>query len=604
MTAHINTMSSRASFMEQGDRTRPKTSRPTIYGLNSVVSTGHWLTTHAAVRMLLSGGNAFDAAVAAIFAAAVVEPTSSFSFGSEVVLTFSEGETGDVTALCGQGGAPLKATPDHFARLGMDVIPTGPGPDAPLAFTTPGMFGAALALLSRHGTKEFSDVIEPALEYAGTGIVNYEYMASRIEPASLSQFNLFPPGGADIFFTNGQSNEAGTRLRQPALATTLTMLRDAADAASGGREDRIEAARHCFYEGAVGGKIVEEARKVGGLIEGNDLRAYRESFEVPVSTAFEGYEIHGQSFWSQAPVMQQALNMLEGFDLRAMGHNSAEYVHVVSEVLKLAFADREAFYGDPNYVVVPSSGLLSKGYGHDRAKLVDRQRTSHELPQPGAPWHYSHELPQEVVSVNWGGEERPLEKVETGTTHISVIDADGNFVAATPSGGAFGKSVFLSELGFTLSTRTEMLNLVADHPNCLAPGKRPRTSLVSYIVTKDGRPVMTVGCPGGDAQVQANLQIFLNMVVWGMNPQEAVEAPRFSTLSIPNSFYPHNYLKGQLAVEAGFEQSVLDDLTGRGHKIVEVATCGMGAAITTRNNETGVLATSSDPRRSCYAYGW
>ncbi|MBK5567085.1 gamma-glutamyltransferase [Ensifer sp. SSB1] len=554
--------------------------------------------------MLLSGGNAFDAAVAAMFAAAVVEPTSSFSFGSEAVLTFSEGKSGSVGALCGQGVAPGKATPAHFAQLGMNVIPTGPGRDAPLAFTTPGMFGAALAMLSKFGTKGFGDVIEPALEYAGTGIVNYEYMASRIEPASLSQFNLFPPGGAEIFFTEGQANKAGTKLKQPALAATLSALRDAAEAAEGTREDKIAAARHCFYSGNVGKKIVAEAQKVGGLIEDSDMSAYRESFEEPVSTSFEGYEIHGQSFWSQAPVMQQTLNILEAFDLRALGHNSADYIHTVTEALKLAFADREAFYGDPKFAAVPAAGLLDKKYGRTRAKLIDLAHTSMELPDPGTPWHYSGESPQDVVPVNWSGVDGPLEKIETGTTHISVIDSDGNFVAATPSGGAFGKSVFFSELGFTLSTRSEMFNLVANHPNCLAPGKRPRTSLVSYIVTKDGQPVMTVGCPGGDAQVQANLQIFLNIVIWQMTPQEAVEAPRFSTLSIPNSFYPHNYLKGQLAIEQGFEPRVVDDLSSRGHMVVEVATCGMGATITARNNDTGVLATSSDPRRACYAYGW
>lgn len=590
--------------MEQGDRVRPRTTRPTIYGLRSVISTGHWLTTHAGVRMLLAGGNAFDATVAAVFAAAVVEPASSFSFGSEAVFTFSDARGGRLGTLCGQGGAPARATLDHFASLGLGCIPTGPGRGAPLAFTTPGMFGAALAMLSDYGTKSFAEAIEPALDYARDGIANYEYMVNRIEPAALSQFDLFPPGGSDVFFTNRRSNTPGTRMRQAALAATLTHLRDASEAAEGYRRDKIAAARRCFYTGEIARMITEEVAAVGGLLGAEDLAGFREEIEEPVSTSFQGYEIHGQSFWSQAPIMMQVLNMLESIDLVALGHNSAQYVHVLTETMKLAFADREAFYGDPDFTPIPKAGLLDKAYARARAELIDPATAARALPEPGAPWLFSGEAEQNVIPVEWADVTPSLEKLESGTTHISVVDGEGNFVAATPSGGAFSKSVFLSKLGFTLSTRSEMFNLVPGHPNCLAPGKRPRTSLVSYLVTKGGEPVMTVGCPGGDAQVQANLQIFLNTVLWKMKPQEAVEAPRFATMAVPNSFYPHTYHKGKLALEDGFDAAVIAELERRGHEITRVATCGMGATITSREAATGVLATSADPRRSCYAYGW
>jgi gamma-glutamyltranspeptidase/glutathione hydrolase len=300
----------------------------------------------------------------------------------------------------------------------------------------------------------------------------------------------------------------------------------------------------------------------------------------------------------------QALNILENFDLRSLGYNSPEYIHIVTEALKLVFADREAFYGDPNFSSIPIDGLLSKEYAAQRAKRINPETACPGLPPFGDPWSYSKlegYVSKQPVFVD--DIEADLQ-YEAGTTHISVVDQFGNFACATPSGGAFNKSVFFPQLGFALSTRSEMFNLVPGHPNCLEPGKRPRTTIINFMVSDNGAPIMTVGCPGGDAQAQANLQLLLNTILWGMNVQEAVEAPRFSTLSVPNSFYPHTYLRGQLALEHEIAETTASELARMGHKIVRVATCGMGGTVTRKKAGSSVLETSADPRRSCYALSW
>jgi len=584
-------------YSESGDSELPATARPVIYGLNHVVSTGHWLTSMAGVRMLMAGGNAFDAAAAATFAAAVVEPTSSFSFGGECVYMLRDARTRQVRSLCGQGGAPQGATLSFFRAKGLDCIPTGPGPDAPLAFTVPGMVGATLRLLKDFGTKPIQEVMQPAIDYAGEGIAFYEYMRSRLDDAGRDQLRRFSPEGAALFFPGGRKGKAGTILKQSALAR---VLRTMAEAGAGlGRVEGIEKARAAFYNGPVAEAMARASARVGGILRKNDLELFQEDYEEPASGEFCGHRVQCQSFWSQAPVLIQALNILEAFDLRQLEFNSPAYVHLVSEALKLAFADREAYYADPKFSTIPADVLLSKDYARARARRIDLHRTTRELPPAGdigghragsqTPWAMTH---------------APALGPETGTTHISIVDSEGNLVACTPSGGAFVKSVFLEDLGFCPSTRLEMLNLDEGHPNCVAPGKRPRTTLVNYIVTAPSGEVMTVGCPGGDAQVQGNLQIMLNAIVWGMDPQAAVEAPRFATMSVPNSFYPHAFLKGRLALEAGFSAGTAQALAAMGHEIAEVATCGMGATITTLNETTGVRATSSDPRRSCHAIAW
>jgi gamma-glutamyltranspeptidase/glutathione hydrolase len=588
---------------------RPATGRPVVYATNGIISSGHYLTSMAGMRMLLSGGNAFDAVVAAGFAAAVTEPIASYSLAAEGVFMLYDAASGDFLSLSGQGTAPGRATIDFFNNQGLDEVPTGPGPNAHLSFTVPGVVDAYLSLLERYGTKTLGEILAPSIQLAQHGFPHYEYMIDALDSkATRDQFAQFPPGGSEIFYDKGSLPAPGSMLVQPGLANTFIRMVAAENAAQGNRLDGIRAARDDFYKGGIARTIVDLAQSVGGILEMDDLAGYHAEYEEPVKTTFMGYEIAGQSAWCQAPVLQQTLNILESFDLKAMGHNSPQYVHTVVEAIKLAVADREAHYGDPNFSNIPVDGLLSKEYALARATLIDPRKAHPSLPIAGDPWKYSSEkgsVPPSGGAIPLGGSIDPdyTEKPD-GTTHIAVIDREGNMVCATPSGGSFGKSVFFPEIGCALSTRSEMFYLTEGHPNALEPGKRPRTTLINYIALKDGAPVMTFGCPGGDHQAQANTQLVLNALVFGMNPQEAIEAPRFGSDSFRNSFYPHANLPGQLSLEAGFSDSTRDALQRLGHKPVSASVCGMGATITHRNPETGVLATGADPRRASYAIGW
>ncbi len=591
-------------LLEQGDISLPPTGRPVIYSTDSVISSGHYLTSMAGMRMLMAGGNAFDALVAATFAAAVVEPVASYSLGAECTYMLYHPQSGDFLSLSGQGTAASKATPEFFQSKGYDSIPTGPGEDAPLSFTVPGVSAACLSLLEIYGTKTVQEVLAPAVQYALRGIPNYEYMVDRLDAGeSMKQFKLFPPGGMDIFYEEGSPPVPGTLLIQKSLGNVLRKMSDASETSPGNRRDGIEAARKCFYSGEIAEGIINASDRVGGILTKTDLEQYEPKYANPIGTTFMGYGIYGHSTWTQGPVLQQALNILEHFDLKSMGHNSTEYIHVVVEALKLALSDREAFYGDPDFATIPIDGLLSKEYGAERASLISMEKATPEMPPCGDPWRYSVYDGSASDQPSYTTGEHGDRQHESGTTHITVVDRDGNMVCATPSGGAFNKSVFFAELGFAISTRSEMLNFTEGHPNVVEPGKRPRTTIINYMITKDGSPIATVGCPGGDAQAQANLQLVLNTILWGMNPQEASEVPRFSSLSVPNSFYPHTYLPGQLSLENGLSAEVRKGLINKGHKVVYSATCGMGATVAIRSPETGVLATGADPRRACYALG-
>jgi gamma-glutamyltranspeptidase/glutathione hydrolase len=563
------------------------TTRPVVSGMQGVVAAGHPLVSMAGMRMLLAGGNAFDAAAAAGFAAAVVEPTASYTLCGECVAMLHDARRGETVALSGQGTAPARATIEAFRARGLDRIPTGPGPNAHLSFTVPGAVDAYLTLLETYGTRSVGEALAPAVEYAERGFPMYEYMHRMLAiPESRAQFALYPPGGDAVFYPGGRAPRVGELLRQPALAATLRRLVEAG--AQGDRGAGLAAARARFYRGDVAAAIGAFSEKWGGFLRAGDLAGYRARVEPPLVTSFAGFEILGQGAWTQGPVLMQALGMLAGVDLQALGHNSARYIHVVAESLKLAFADRERHYGD--VPTVPLAGLLDARYLAERAKRVRMDRAMPSAPPAGEPRGAAERAPAPVPA--------------DGTTHIAVIDAQGNMVALTPSGGVFRKSVFSPELGCTLSTRSEMFVLEEGHPNAPAPGKRPRTTLVSYLIRERGAPVMTVGCPGGDDQAQADLQIVLNLLVFGMNPQQAVEAPRFSTQTLVNSFWPRAYKPGQLNVEAGIPESTRAELAALGHAVTEIGACGIGAVVTRRDPESGVLSAGADPRRPTYALSW
>ena len=576
------------------------TSRPVVSGTQGVVSAGHPLVSMAGMRMLLAGGNAFDAAVAAGFAAAVVEPTASYTLMGECVAMIHDARRGETRAISGQGIAPALATIDFFRGRGLDRIPTGPGADAHLSFTVPGAVDAYLTLLETYGTKTLSEALAPALHYAEHGFPMYEYMARILAiPETQSQFALYPPGGTDVFTPGGRVPALGELFVQPALGATLRRLAEADARSRGHRLDGIAAARERFYRGDVAAAIGAFSERVGGLLRAGDLAGFRAGIEPPAQVSFQGREIVGQSVWTQGPVLMQALGMLAGFDLRALGHNSARYIHVVSEALKLAFADRERHYGDPRHSAIPVAELLSPAYARERAALIRLDRAAPAAPVPGDP-RRAGAAPGAPPVVRAG----VPEPVPDGTTHIASIDRDGNMIALTPSGGVFRKSVFAPELGCTLSTRSEMFVLEPGHPNALAANKRPRTTLISYLICEDGVPTTTIGCPGGDDQAQADLQIVLNLLVFGMNPQQAVEAPRFSTQTLVNSFYPRAYKPGQLNVEPGVPESTRAELRALGHGVTEIGACGVGAVVTRRDPASGVLSASADPRRATYALAW
>ena len=598
MTAHYQAA-------EHDATVRPATGRPVIFATEGIISSGHYLTSMAGMRMLLSGGNAFDAIVAAGFAAAVIEPTASYSLGAEGVFMLHDARSGDILSLSGQGVAPRAATVDFFRSKGLETIPTGPGPQASLSFTVPGIVDAYISLLERYGTKRLGEVLAPAIQYAEHGIPHYEYMLKSLDSDAIREQFEHYPGGRDVFFPDGALPSPGTPLVQKGFARTLRRMVEAENDGPSDRLAGLRAARESFYDGDLAETIVGCVQEVDGILGRDDLAGYRAQYEEPLRTTYVGYEVCGQRTWSQSAVLMQALNMLETMDLAAMGHNSPEYVHAVVEVLKLALADREAYYGDPDFAEVPVDGLLSKAYSAERVKAVYSGLAHPELPPPGDPWRYSSMRPTATAaSVPAGGSDGDSHGTEDGTTHIAVLDREGNMVCTTPSGGSLSKSVYFSELGFTLSTRSEMFNFQDGHPNVLVPGKRPRTTLVNYLMLKDGQPVFTIGCPGGDYQTQACLQLILNTVVFGMNPQEAIEAPRFATDSVTNSFHPHVYFPGQMSLEPAIGEETAEALRALGHKVERAQVCGMGATVARRDPVTGVLSTGSDPRRACYAIGW
>jgi gamma-glutamyltranspeptidase / glutathione hydrolase len=576
------------------------TTRPVVSGSGGVISTGHPLVSMAGMRMLLSGGNAFDAAVAAGFAAAVIEPTASYSLCSECVAIIYDAKGDQTLVLSGQGPAPALATIATFAKNGFPRIPTGPGANAHLSFTVPGAVDAYLKLLETFGTCTIVEVLAPALEYAEQGFPMYEYMHRMLSNRETrSQFALYPPGGEAVFYPAGRVPRVGERFRQPALAGTLKKLVASGAQGGGDRLAGIRAVRERFYRGDIADTIGAFSEKWGGLLRAADLADYHAQFEPPLAMTFAGREILGQSVWTQAPVVMQALGLLQTFDLKMMGHNSGRYVHTVTEALKLAFADRERYYGDSPEV--PLAELLSPAYLRERAALIRADRAMQEAPPPGEvrPIRQSAAAPPSLSPAP--NPSASAAHAKDGTTHIACIDRDGNMIALTPSGGVFRKSVFSPELGCTLSTRSEMFSLEEGHPNALAPGKRPRTTLISYLICEGGRPIATVGCPGGDDQGQANLQMILNMLVFDMNPQQAVEAPRFATETLIDSFWPHLYRPGVLSVEPSISESVRDELRALGHKIEVVGACGIGAVVTRRDPDMGMLSAGADPRRPTYA---
>jgi gamma-glutamyltranspeptidase / glutathione hydrolase len=580
--------------------------RPELRGSFGMVASTHWLASATGMAVLERGGNAFDAAVAAGFVLQVVEPHLNGP-GGEVPILAAPAAHGRVLVVNGQGPVPAAATVERFRDLGLDLIP-GTGL---LPACVPGAFGAWLLLLRDHGTLCLRDVLEPAAGYAEAGFPAGPRIGAAI--AAMEQvFRAEWPSSAEVWLTGGVPAPGG-RLRNPALAATWRRLLGEAEAASSERDGQIEAALAAFYEGfvaeAIAGFLASaevmdvSGRRHRGLLDGDDLAGWRATVEEPVSVASHGWTVCKTGPWGQGPVLLQQLRLLEGFDLEGMGLGSAAYVHAVTECAKLAFADREAWYGDPAAVDVPLDGLLDPAYADARRALVGDE-ASLEL-RPGSPAGRAPRLP--TAGTGHAGDDGLVSGEPTfgDTCHIDVVDRHGNLVAATPSGGWLQSSPVVPGLGFCLGTRAQMLWLEEGLASSLRPGLRPRTTLSPSLALRDGEPRLAFGTPGGDAQDQWTLQFFLAHTRFGLDLQVAIDTPSFQSDHFPSSFWPRRAAPGRLVVEGGHDPATVEGLRRRGH-LVEVAdpwslgrTCAAG-----RDPATGFLLAAANPRgRQAYAVG-
>ena len=570
--------------------------RPVIRGTVGCVSSSNYMATTAGFTILLAGGNAFDVAVATGLALHVVEPHMN-GIGGEAPAIIYSARRRKVFAISGQGYAPGAATLDFFRGQGIRLLPG----DGFLPATVPASFELWITLLREFGSMRLAEVIGPALRLAEDGFPVYPSLASSIR-AHARRFATEWPTTARIFLPNGKPPEVGDRLVQRDLANTLRSLRQAekrggADA-GGDRRRGLRAARDYFYSGPVAKQIVEYTSQNAvrdatgkahrGHIDLTDLAEFQTRLESPVSIEYKGLRVHKCGPWSQGPVFLQQLRLLEGYDLPRLGHNTPNYIHILTEVSKLAFADREEYYGDPCFAKVPIGRLLSRAYATQRRRLISRKKASLNL-RPGVMGH---------GNMNATGS-------HGDTTHLDAADSEGNMVSITPSGGWIWGSPVIEGLGFPLSTRGQMFSLDSTHPNCIAPHKRPRTTLSPTLVTLRGKPYLAFGTPGGDQQDQWTLQFFLNFVEFGMNLQSAIDAPTFHNSHFPSSFYPRNAEPGRLHLEGRIPSAVGRELRRRGHRIVVDGDWvnGRVTAIYIRENGT-IEAAASSRDQTPYAIGY
>jgi len=597
------------------------TFRPVVRGKRGAVAAGNPLSAEAGMRLLQQGGNAVDAGCAAILAASVIE-FSHFSFGGEVPILIKPSGAG-VSVINGQGIAPRLATREFFlerAKKGVrekgpvytgspEYVSISEGGSKPgvipssgiLPATVPGVLDAVVNALDRFGTKSLGEVMQPAIELAD-GFPIDELRVSYIEKTR-KIFEQWPES-AKLFLPGGRVPKPGDIFTQPDLARTLReIVTSERNAVSRGRHEALLAARDYFYKGATAKRISDFSEANGGLLRAGDFAAFHANVEAPAKTSYRGYEVYKTGFFAQGPAMLEMLNLLEGYDLRAMKHNSADYIHTLTEAMKLAFADRDRYYGDPDFVSVPASELLSKDYAAMRRALIDERHASLEQ-RPGDPIN-KKPLINNVTHPALGQSTVPEAERANDTTCVNVIDKDGNLFSATPS-GAWLPAVVAGDTGVLLGQRMQSFLLEEGHPNVLQPGKRPRITLTPTLVLKDGKPFLVLSTPGGDNQDQSLIQVLLNIVEFGMNVQEAVEAPRFQTLHLVSSFDDHRFNPGVLNLEDRIAKQVQEDLTSRGHKIEMQAAWGNPSAPTVIrfNSDSGVIEAGADPRRGRYAIAW
>jgi gamma-glutamyltranspeptidase / glutathione hydrolase len=570
--------------------------RPTIMGTHGVVASGHYFASLAAQRILDRGGNAIDAGVAAGLCTCVLQIDMVDLAGVAPIMIYVA-EQDRVVTISGLGRWPQAASVEYFRKRHDGRIPIGVE-----RCITPGAPDAWITALRDFGTMSMADVMQDAITLAERGFPMHHFMAANLKDGA-EQMSRWK-SSAEIFLPGGRPPAPGEVFVQKDLGRTMRrMVAAEASARSRGREAGLAAARDLFYRGEIAREIAAFYQSEGGLLTYDDLASFRAQVEEPVRARFHEYDVYTCGPWCQGPVLAQALTLLADHDLRALGLNSPAYVHVLTEALKLAFADRERYYGDPEFVDVPMEALLSAEYARGRLELIHPDKAQSGMPPAGAPGSGNG------AAVPWRGLQPAMEPAGTDlldTSYLCVVDRNGNVFSATPSDGCTQAPV-VPGTGLVVSTRGSQSWAVEGHASSVAPGKRPRLTPCPAMVFKHGKPYMPIGTPGGDVQCQSMLQVFLNVAVFGMLPQAAIEAPRFATYSYPGSFEPHAYQPDELRIERRLAETVGGALGDKGHRVVTwpdwTWKAGGVCAITIDRN-SGVLSAGADPRRTSYAIGW
>lgn len=572
--------------------------RPEIVGQRGIVAAGRHYSVAAGVRILQQGGNAIDAGVATVFAAAVVE-ISHFGFGGEAPTIIYDAKSREVVVINGQGTAPRAASVDLFRSKGK-IDSNGP-----LAATVPAVLDAMALALDRFGTMRLEQVLAPAVELAD-GFPMYEFLRNYL----VSERKHCEPYESTMktYYPDGKIPDVGEIFRQPNLARTLRAISAAERRVwkrTRNRRAAIGAGRDAFYRGSIARRIAAADRAAGGVLQYEDLAEYHGRVEKPVTTQFHGYDVYKAGPWNQGAVLLQALNILEGIDLKGSKPGSADTIHNVHEAIKLAYADRNTYYGDPQFARVPMTGLLSKAYAAERRKLIGAQASQEQ--RPGDPYPFDPEVQAPAGRYYPRSQGNPGGSEPADTTCVDVVDNLGNLFSSTPSSGwLLGGAFIAGDTGVPLGNRMQVFDLDASSPNVLVGGKRPRTTLTPTVLLKDGKPFLAISTPGGDSQDQQILNVLLNLLVFGMEIQPALEAPRINSLHPHSSFDDHKSQPGVLEVEDRIAPAVLEELRARGHILKVVGPYGVSTGVVAVgvNPGTGTLRGGADLRRERYVFGW
>ncbi|HXQ83248.1 MAG TPA: gamma-glutamyltransferase family protein [Xanthobacteraceae bacterium] len=578
------------------------TTRPEIEGTFGVVASTHWIATAVGMATLEKGGNAFDAAVATAFTLQVVEPHLN-GLGGDVPVILYDVRRGKTDVICGQGPAPAAATIPYYRREDLDLVP-GTGL---LAAVVPGTFETWMMLLRDYGTMSVAEVLSPAIGYAQNGHPLLERANATIGTVA-QLFREHWPTSAAVYLPNNKVPAAGALFANVTLAATYTRIVKEAESAGGDRVAQIERARKSWSHGFIAEAIDRFCRtqeimdtsgeRHRGVLTADDMARWTPHIEAPLTYDYGRYTVCKTGPWGQGPVTLQQLALLKGFDFNGLDPTGPDFIHLIVECAKLAFADREAFYGDPDFVKVPMATLLSDAYNSVRRKLVT-DKASLEL-RPGSIEGFGAvvKLRRETVPLAAGAGEPTVGRLGAtrgDTVHFDIVDQAGNMVSSTPSGGWLQSSPVIPELGFCLGTRAQMFWLEDGHPAALAPGKRPRTTLSPTLALRDGEPYLGWGSPGGDGQDQWITQFFMRHVHAGMNLQESIDAPAWHSEHFPSSFWPRTARPGVLVVEGRVPKKTIVELERRGH-IVEVGPDWSEGRLTAASREGWRRRAAANPR--------